>query len=153
MKGKKVDTEFLSNFIAKCVQQGIYSPEEMVNSAKTKISNIDDKIKEAESLKLIRSKLLDVIYTFEKPIKNRKEEARILCFFDIKNQHICKFICDSLKNKSTNINDLKHPSYASPDVVFCIKQLLEYKVISRVGDCVLRGESFDEYMKFVLKEI
>ena len=66
MKGKKVDNEFLSKFINECLNENINSSNDIVNLAKDKILSIDNKIKEVENLKLLRSKLLDVIYTFDK---------------------------------------------------------------------------------------
>jgi hypothetical protein len=39
-----------------------------------------------------------------------------------------------------------------PDILYCIKQLIEYKVISKSGDYLLRGERFDGYLKFAMME-
>jgi hypothetical protein len=39
-----------------------------------------------------------------------------------------------------------------PTMKFSIKQLLECKVLSRANNQVNRGERFDEYMTFVLRE-
>jgi hypothetical protein len=39
-----------------------------------------------------------------------------------------------------------------PTMRFSIKQLLECKILSRAGNQVSRGDRFDEYMTFVLRE-
>jgi len=152
MRGKKVDTQFLTDFIGHCVSHELVTPEEMVGAAQTEIDSIDAQIREVERLKVRRGKLLDVIATFQKPTKNTKQEARILSFFQIQNPHICKYICNSIKSKPQNRDCLNNSQYSPHDINFCIKQLLEQRVIAKVGESFLRGEMFDEYMKFVLQE-
>lgn len=153
MRGRKTDSQFLSDFIARCVGSGFESSESIVGYAKTLIAGIDAEIQEVERKKIIRGKLLDVINAFEKTNKSPKaEEIKILSFFQIQNQQICKFICDHLKGGVTTIEDLCGLEFVSTDVLFCIKQLLEHKVISKSGNHLLRGEMFDEYFKFILRE-
>lgn len=60
MRGKKSDKEYISNFIETSVKNGKTSLEEMLEDVYDKISSIDSKIREVESLKIERSKLLDV---------------------------------------------------------------------------------------------
>lgn len=152
MRGKKVDSQFLTEFIQVCASVGYATPEQMVERAQKEIEKISDQIKRVEELKLRRSKLLDVIAIFHKPVKNNREEVRILSFFQIQNPHICKFICNLVKTHPRNREQLEHLRYSSHDINFCIKQLLEHRVIAKVGDSLLRGEMFDEYAKFVLQE-
>lgn len=156
MKGKKTDPNFLSEFITECVQKGINSTDEIVKHAKQNIMNIDEDIKRVERSKIVRSKLLDVIATFEKPIKNNKEEIKYLSFFKIQNPQVCKFVCDSLRNNVISVEEISNLSktqqYSLTDVLFCIKQLIEYKIVSRSGSHLLRGEMFDQYLKFVLRD-
>lgn len=152
MRGKKVDSQFLTDFIQICVAVGQATPEEIVEMAQKEIEHINTQIKKVEELKLRRGKLLDVVATFQKPIKTTKEEARILSFFQIQNPHICKFICDLVRAQPRNREKFSDPQYSSHDINFCIKQLLEHRVIAKVGESLLRGEMFDEYAKFVLQE-
>lgn len=153
MRGKKTDTEFLSSFITQCVMQNKNSSEQIIEEAKSQISDIDQKIQEVEKLKIVRSKLLGVIDSFEKPNKNDKHnEVKILSFFKIQNPTICKYICNSLKNSNIKINGLQDPKYNQADIMFSVKQLIEHKVIYKTGDVLLRGDMFQEYMKFVLQE-
>jgi hypothetical protein len=149
MKGKKSDPQFVSQFISNCVKSGFITTEAMVAVAKHDIQDIDLKIKEMESLKITRCKLLDVISTFEKP-EIKIEQAKILPFFNIKHPQICKRICDELKDKNAHI-DIDH-IHDSSDYMFCIKQMLDLKIISRYGQFIVWGERFGEYMKFVLHE-
>ena len=64
MKGKKFDPQFFSNFMDSCVKKNIDTQAGMVDVARNKISKIDRKIMEAEKLKVVRGKLLDVIEAF-----------------------------------------------------------------------------------------
>lgn len=153
MRGKKVDSQFLTDFIGDCVRDGKITPDEMVITAQKEIEFINLQIRKVEDLKVRRSKLLDVISTFEKPIKSHKEEAKILTFFQIENPHICKFICDLIKDQPcTNKNNLVNSQFSQHDINFCVKQLLEHRVIAKVGESILRGEMFGKYVKFVLQE-
>lgn len=151
MRGKKSNPEFISKFISECVRQGITTPEGMVEAAKYDIKNIDDKIKEVETLKVVRSKLLDVIATFDTPeVKN--EEAKLLPFFTLKYPDICKHLCDNLKGKDHKCIDVDQANM-DPDYTFSIKQMLECQILSRHDQYVMQGERFDEYVKFVLREV
>jgi hypothetical protein len=152
MRGRKVDTEFLTNFITACVEAGKFSSEDILKEAQNKIEKIDTQIKEVEKLKAIRSKLLDVVLTFDKtPKEIQSEDSKILTFFKIQHPHICKFICDSVKDSAAKIESLYNNTHNKTDILFCIKQLVEHKVISKVGEVLLRGELYSEYIKFVLR--
>lgn len=151
MKGKKVDSEFVTEYIQKCVTQGILTPEEIIKEAQQDINHIDDLIKQAEKLKLERSKLLDVVNTFGKDKVDKSNEIRALSFFKLQHPEICQYICSSLKENPCSVEDFS-AKYPAMDVVFCIKQLIEAKVISKSGAFILRGDLFSEYSKFVLKE-
>jgi hypothetical protein len=153
MRGKKTDPDFLSNFINKCVALNKTSQQEIVQAAHQEINEIDLKIIEVEKLKLIRSKLLDVVSVFEKEVPSHKEEAKILSFFNIQHPNICKYICDVLKKGTLNMNKLQLIEFSKSDIVYCVKQLQEYKVIAKTGEYLIRGIKFDDYMKFVLYEV
>lgn len=153
MRGKKSDPEFLSNFISKCVVLNKTSQEDIVQAAQQQINDIDAKIIEVEKLKVIRSKLLDVVHVFKTDTTSHKEEAKILSFFNIQHPKICKHICSLLKKETLKINNLNDSEFSKSDMVFCIKQLQEYKVIAKTGDYLIRGNKFDDYMKFVLCEV
>jgi hypothetical protein len=153
MRGRKSDAEFISEFIAECIRSGRDTPGEIIQQARQDINHIDDEIRRVESLKQKRAKLLDVISTFEKSVKpSKSEEARVLSFFKIQQPRICKFICDRMKTNVISVDDLTKLKYPASDVLFCIKQLLEQRIISKSGVHLLRGEMFDDYLKFVLRE-
>jgi hypothetical protein len=151
MKGKKIDPEFVSNFISECIKNKLFYNDEILQKAKNKINIINEKIIEAEKLKLIRSKLLDVISLFEeKDYSQRNNELKILPLFEIQN-NICKFICDNIKNSAVDIKDLMLKNFNIQDFNFTIKKLVEYKVISKIGSSIVKGELFEEYVKFIFK--
>jgi len=148
MRGKKTDPSFVSFFIQESIKDGAQTPEDIVLRAKKIITKIDDDIREIELAKKTRSKLLDVISTFEKTNKDHTEEARLLDFFKLSDPKTCKFICDMVKVKPLD----KSETNLDPDARFAIKQLLDCKVLARAGERIARGERFDEYMTFVLRE-
>jgi hypothetical protein len=152
MRGRRSDYDYISQFIADCVQLGNDTPEKIVELARQKIQEIDEEIKKAEQKKIERAKILDVISTFDRSAKATKsEEARILSFFKIQHQEICKFICDNIRPGVVDIDNLSG-KHSISDLMFCIKQLIEHKVIVKSGSHLLRGDAFEEYLKFVLRE-
>lgn len=148
MRGKKTDPGFISFFIQESVNAGAETPEAIVERAKKIIARIDDEIKAIEHAKATRSKLLDVIASFEKPVKDKTEDAKILGFFKLRDPQRCKEICDLIKE----LESLPTASLVDASYNFCIKQLLEAKIIMRSGDHLIHGERFNEYMTFVLRE-
>jgi len=144
MKGKKKDPEFLSKFIEECISMNKNSSKEILDEAKLRIQNIDNRIIETEKLKLQRSKLFDVIDVFDIPSKKISDEVNILPFFKIKNISICKKICDKLMAAPLSINHKDH------DFIFCLKQLLELDIVEKNKNLITKGPKFDEYVKFVL---
>jgi len=153
MKGKKFDAQFLSDFIKGCIENGILASDDMANVAQKQINEIDDKIMEAERLKVLRGKLLDVISTFKAPTKN-KVDPKILEFASIQNPNICKWICDLIKVRPCCVSDLiqMKTSYNADDLNFVIKQLRQHNIISSENNMFVRGEQFDQYMKFISGE-
>jgi len=150
MKGKKSDPIFISQFIREAVQAGDETSPQMVERAKSIINQIDEELKGIEAKKIKRSKLLDVINSFEQSsIKDKTEEAKRLDFFKLQEPVICKEICQLLKKQiSLPITYWKTFSNAI-QYNYCIKQLLEINDVIRVNDQLKCGERFDDYMQFV----
>lgn len=149
MKGKKIDTEFISNFIEQCIKCGLFSTAEMLSAANDKIEYIDFQIKEVEKLKIIRSKLLDVVSTFDKSVKDKSSEKKVLEFLNISHPHIAKIICDMLCELPISIQNIKMHEQYCDDMIFCIKQLQDNNIVSRVGDSLIRGELFTQYYDYL----
>jgi hypothetical protein len=156
MRGKKSDRAFVAEFIETSIQNGITTPSEMVQKAKEIIEQIEREIKAIEERKSLRSKLLDVILTFEKQTKSTSEDAKFLSFFKLEYPAMCKFICDIVRKHPIEVGEKLMPLGSGendPTMKFSIKQLLECKVLNRAGSEVGQGERFDEYMTFVLHEV
>lgn len=147
MKGKKSDPEFISNFIKDCILSGKQTSDSIVEHAFNLIKNIDDEIKSIENKKIFRSKLLDVVNEFEEVKKDK--DLKLLSFFQLKDVKNCKLICDLVKNNPISINDPK----IDMDIKYTIKQLLNYNILSRSNNYIMHGDYYDEYVKFLSKEI
>ena len=96
MRGKKTDPAFVSGFIQECVQSGFETPEQITKYAKHLINQIDADIQEIEKKKIKRSKLLDVISSFEESKKDKSEDAKLLPFFELKYPEACHHLCNML---------------------------------------------------------
>lgn len=155
MRGKKSDQAFVSEFISEAIQNGIETPEEIVKDAKKKIEKIDEEIRAIESKKILRSKLVDVVLTFEKKAKETSANASLLPFFKLDYPLYCKMLCEIVKKGPMAISERFQPLGSGdpdPNMKHSVKQLLECKVFSRVGNQIMRGDRFNEYMTFVLRE-
>jgi hypothetical protein len=152
MRGKKSDSAFVAQFIAESVQEGMETPDQIVQRAKEQIAQIDEEIKAIEAKKILRSKLLDVILNFEKIAKDKTEEARLLPFFSLEYPEKCKEICIVMKDAKTLPIDWATHGTGDATTVFCFKQMLERRIIERKGNLLVPGERFNEYWKFVLRE-
>lgn len=151
MRGKRIDNEFISEFIANCIGSGINTPEEIMAAAQQHINEIDEAIKRVEKEKIRRSKLLDVIATFKTKSEKPSSEATALPYFNMKYPNVCRFICETLKQGPVSV-DKVNGDYSPSDIIFCIKQLLEHKIISKSGPYLIRGNNFNDYMKNAFKE-
>lgn len=153
MRGKKTDPAFISQFIQESVQLGFETPDQIVQRAKDSINQIDEEIRATEIKKLTRSKLLDVISSFEKPTKDKVEEAKLLSLFGLEYPRMCKFICEIVTKGPIQVSEKLQPLGSGdpdPTMKFSIKQMLERKILVRTGNTITQGERFDEYLKFVM---
>ena len=153
MKGKKFNSEFFSNFISNCINNNKVTPAEMLVEAKLRVSEIDARILEIEKLRLTRGDLLDVIATFEKSSEKKENDSKqILDMFSIKDQKVCKFICEMVKKEPTEISHFYNKGYDEDDILFCLKQLLEHKIISKQNTLILRSVNFSKYIDLVFRD-
>ncbi len=155
MRGKKTDPVFISQFIQESVQNGVETPDQIVQRAKRMIEQIDEEIKAVESKKIIRSKLLDVIASFEKQAKDKTEDAKLLPLFNVEYPDRCKEICELLLYYGNSIPIDSWATHAeqvngNATTKYCYKQLLERNVLARKKDVLVRGERFDEYVRHVM---
>jgi hypothetical protein len=157
VKGKKKDSEFVSSFIQESVKDGTDTPSAIVARARQMIDCIDEEIRAIEGKKVLRSKLLDVVASFEEATKDKSEEAKLLPLFDMQYPERCKEICGLLRSFARPLPVDSCATYLEQSkgnniTKFCYKQLLERKVLNREGDNLVPGERFDEYMRLVLHE-
>lgn len=143
MKGKKTDVEFLSNFIVQCAKENKNSTNDFILEARSKILDIDNKISELENLKILRSKYVDIISTFEKTDKSK--DIELLDFFKVSNIEIAKFICKKLNN-SIEIIELFN-TYNEKDIMKCINELINLRIIFKMDRIILRGIKYKTYEK------
>lgn len=150
MKGRKIDSEFISEYISNCIRMNICSSEQIIAQVKKEVNDIDEKIKEVNRLKLLRGKLQDVISAFEKEQKiDNKEEKDTLSFFSIKDHNLCKKICDMIDASPTGLAKFSNVFFKEEDVIFAIKQMLECKILRRKVTHIFKGDNFDHYKKYI----
>lgn len=150
MKGKKVDNAFVSNFISESVANGKVTTNEIVARAQDQISEIDQKIIEVENLKKIRSKLLDVVITFDRNHRSGHQLDEVLIkFHRVKDKRMAQRICDNIF-RYNNVVEIKQ-AFPSVEEIYCVKQLLEFNILQRAEETIKAGENFPAFKSF-LKE-
>lgn len=151
MRGKKIDTTFVAEFISSCVKEGKTSSEAIVASAKEKIEDIDKKIKGVEDLKKIRSKLCDILISFNEE-RDRSADRIILDFYTIENKLISIAIIEAMEqnNKELSYDFRKLAEFGKPDdVVFIIKQMSKLKILRQLAELLVPGDNYWSYQKFL----
>lgn len=140
MKGKKSDTAFIAEFVGECAKQGIFSPNEISEKAKSEIESIDNNIRKISDLKNKRSKLLDVLDSFKTPAKNMEIERLHLSFFQIKNLHLAKQLCSNL---DFIIDSLPK------DSIFIVKQMILLKIFKLEKNRFSAGPCYNDFINFL----
>lgn len=145
MKGKKIDTDFVAEFIGNCAALGKNLPEDICNEAKIKIENIDLKIKEVEDLKKMRSKLNDVIITLGKKVIDKSVDKIILGFYQISNLSNAFVLCDLVADSPIDIKSIDKNNS------FIIKEMLAANILSRFNNTLIQGELYQDFIDFFNK--
>lgn len=141
MRGKSIDVDFISGFVQECVANGKQTPKEIASEARIKIDRIDDQIRQVENLKGERSRLIDVVNSFDSSEENDSAEsgtfATSACLSDALTNQIYSFVKES---KLISINDLLEKfGHGNKNKIFLgVKQLTEAGLVAR-----------DESKKFV----
>lgn len=154
MKGKKPDQEFITNYIANCIENGISSSDDILQQTIDQIKIIDDKIKEVEHLKNKRSKLLDIISIFNKKNECDGDDKMMLSFYRMTNIGCLKSICNCIRNVSVlKINSEEYleilTRYTKEEFCVCIKQLIENNIIIRNDIGFIPGILFNKYISML----
>ena len=150
MKGKKIDNAFVSNFISESCAIGKLTTDEIVARAQNQIMEIDQKIVEVENLKKVRSKLLDVVITFDRNRRSGHQlDETLLKFHRVKDKKIAQRVCDNIFRYS-NVIEIKQ-AFSSAEEIFCVKQLLEFNILQRTEETIKAGENYPAFKTF-LKE-
>lgn len=141
MRGKSVDTEFVSSFIQECASINKLSPEDVCEEALRKIEEIDKQLK-------LRLKLVDVLSFFNYKKKPTIIERQEISFDSIAKEPAAEIFGIIANAGHLNTEDMmsRFATYQDPyrkDLIFTLKQLLEAKVIFRNSSGVLaHGPNF-----------
>lgn len=148
MKGKKSDPLFVSSFIQESIKLGAISPEQIAQRAQEMIFNIDQEIKLIENKKKIRSKLLDVISTFQQKNDHKLQESKLLPFYNLYYPNICHKLAFVLEeNGIANLKD-----YLSGEAKLSIKQLVQLKIIKIDNKVIMPDLQFNAYQQFIKEQ-
>lgn len=148
MRGKKIDTEFVTNYIASCALNNKIDMEDIALQAEKDITEIDLLIKETENLKKKRSKLIDVVSLLKTKNKNVSKDINILNFYKVKNINLALNFCILIDDKPQTLDFLKNLDGITDDKNFVMKELLDLSILKRNNNFIEKGILFDEFMAY-----
>jgi hypothetical protein len=154
MRGKKIDTAFVAEFVTSCVKEGNVSSDTICARANEKIIEIDKQIKEVEGLKKLRSKLCDVLISFDttEKVKDKSADRDILNFHSIDNKNLSLDIIVAMEKNNREISyDFGALSEFDvlDTVIFCIKQMAKAKIVKILRDLLVPGDNYWDYKAFL----
>lgn len=153
MRGKKIDTEYVAKFVGECVKKNRTTSEEICEEAKKLIELIDKKIIEAEELKKTRSKLSDVLISFDETKKDLSKDKVILDFHKINSKIISGAILEFMNQNVCSIkffiDNLKKRMYNEEDVNFTIKQMIELDIVVKNEKVLGKGARYSDFYSFM----
>lgn len=153
MRGKKIDTDYVAKFVGECVKKNRTSSEEICEEAKKLIELIDQKIIEAEGLKKTRSKLCDVLISFDETKKDLSKDKVILDFHKISSKVISGTILEFLNQDVCSvkflIDNLKKRKYSEEDINFTIKQMIELDIVVKDDKALAKAERYSDFYSFM----
>jgi hypothetical protein len=143
MRGKAIDTEFVSIFVQECLTLNKTTPAEICEEALERISEIENQLR-------LRNKLTDVLshFNYKKKIPETKDAAIDLSKI---NKNISNDIFSIILNNKFTTSSLitvfnKFNDDYKKDVIFTFKQLLEAKILSKDQDgIVINGDGFVDF--------
>lgn len=149
MRGKSIDTDFVSDFIQECAKENKTSPDEICEEALYRISEIDKQLK-------IRMKLADVLSFFKFKKKNNvliEEKNENISFdhlFSPSAEEIVNIIGDDnilLLSSLFNTHSLEHKK----ELTLTLKQMLKCNLLTKISgelDRVFaRGERYEQFVQ------
>lgn len=144
MRGKKADTEFISQYIINCTASGKSSPQEIYVQAEQEIQKIDEQIKNIESLKKHRSKLIDVVNLF-KDKKDNSEDINIVNFYKITNINLAYRICSHVLNKEQSLDAPENKA----EKLQTLKKLVDLSILKKSNGLIEQGPLFNNFYFYV----
>lgn len=143
MRGKKTDAEFISEFIVECARNGITNSLDVAKMAELQISSIDEKIKEVESLKRKRSKLIDVVTALSIKVKDKSDDKKALEFYQLSDLQTAASIARYVQDTPGSIDTL------NKDHLHLVKEMLSSKILRREGSCLAQGIEYLNFLDFL----
>lgn len=140
-----MDQVFIANFVDTCIDQGSVAPDQMIEKAKNKISELDIEIKKLEELRLLQYNYRDVIRHLGGALESPKTKRKKALKMDVKTtitelddylKDFCILICDKIEGAENPISmrdmgDLIAPREEYAGVLAAIKWLFGQGIISR----------------------
>lgn len=149
MRGKKVDINFVSEYISNCAQNNIVGANAISDKVLEEISHIDTQIKAVEDLKKRRSKLLDVITTLNKETKN-KSGSDVIEFYRLSSISISANIISMMKGRALSLDTFEdYPEKEQDKIFLAVKEMLKIGILVRAEDDIKAGDRFDEFWNFI----
>lgn len=149
MRGKKVDIDFVSEYISECATNNVVGTNAIVEKVSEEVAQIDAQIKAVEDLKKRRSKLLDVISTLNKQAKN-KSGSEVIEFFRLSSIVTSANIITMMKNNALSLDIFEdYPEKEQDKIFLAIKEMIRIEILSKKDNDIRPGDRFEEFVNFI----
>lgn len=135
MKAKKLDIEFMNEFILNCSQNHQNTISQICQEAQNRIDQLDCQLRKIENIKSERASYRDIIHFFNQMSQCGGE--KLLPFFNLSNKYNAFQLCQNLPIKM--LNDEPHS---------LIKEMQELKIVQIDGHEVRADKNLNTFYHF-----
>jgi len=137
MRGKNFDVGFISEFVQECCSENKTSPKDISSEARIRLDRIDSELRRIEELKLKRSKLLDVISSFNVEEETTDNEQKFSSNDAVRLKMSPEIISNIRNNNNASDINLLIQVFGATEkaeLFYTLKQLCESGVLLRTKD-------------------
>jgi hypothetical protein len=153
MRGRKINTNFVSDFILECNKKGLSNSDDILLYTIEEISKIDNQLKQIDQLKKRRSELFDVKLLLEKNNNNNNNNNINIDFFKVRDKMLAINILNLFESKTQHESFIldKLSNFNKEDIINCINQLKTAKVIYKQDNynILYLGSDYKKFVKFL----
>ena len=145
MKGKKLNLDFVNDFIIECANQNRTSPQEVCKEAQGQILALNQEIQHFKQLKHRKNLLLDVLITFDQYKSSKSIDRLMLPFFQITNKNIAYELHQQIAMQPLKLILLKQ------EIMDILQQMQQLNIVQNQNGWAHPAANFESFRLFLRK--